>query len=198
LVVFTGGSDIDPALYAEPQHKETRSQLERDVRESAVFQTCVDNKIPMVGICRGAQLLTVLAGGKLIQHIGGHTGNGMHKISIRDITGGVRDYTVNSLHHQMMYPYNLNARNYTLLGFSRGVGQIFEGFPQVEQKIKHFTGVGSTPPLEPEVVLYPRIKALCFQFHPEMLPQDSEAVSMVQQLVAFYSLKNESLSNTSK
>ena len=92
LVVFTGGSDVDPALYAEPKHKETRSKIDRDMREAAIFQVCVDSRIPMVGICRGAQLLTVLAGGKLVQHIGGHTGSGMHKISVRDLAGVTKDY----------------------------------------------------------------------------------------------------------
>jgi gamma-glutamyl-gamma-aminobutyrate hydrolase PuuD len=192
LVVFTGGADIDPALYAETKHKATNSQLERDMRESAVFQVCVDNKIPMVGICRGAQLLTVLAGGKLVQHVGGHTGAGMHKISVKDLAGFSKDYTVNSLHHQMMYPWNLNKRNYKLLGYSKGVGQIFDGFPAIEEELKEFTGAGAEVSMEPEIVMYPRIKALCFQFHPEMLPQDSESVSMFQQMVAFYSLHQSS------
>jgi len=165
------------------------------MRESAVFQVCVDNKIPMVGICRGAQLLTCLAGGKLIQHIGGHTGAGMHKISVKDLAGISKEYTVNSLHHQMMYPWNLHKRNYKLLGHSTGVGQIFDGFPQIEDKLKEYTGAGSDTAMEPEIVMYPRIKALCFQFHPEMLPQDSESVSMFQQMVAFYSLHQSSTSS---
>ena len=194
LVVFTGGADVDPALYAEPKHKATNSKLERDMREAAVFQMCVDNKIPMVGICRGAQLLTVLAGGKLVQHVGGHTGAGMHKISVKDFAGLIQGYTVNSLHHQMMYPFNLHKRNYKLLGYSCGVGQIFDGFPAIEDKLKHFTGAGSEVTIEPEIVMYPRIKALCFQFHPEMLQQDSESVSMFQQMVAFYSLHQSTTS----
>lgn len=190
LVVFTGGSDVDPAMYGEPEHQATHSCIQRDIREGAVFQTCVDNRIPMVGICRGAQLLTVLAGGKLIQHVGGHSGCGEHKINIRDLAGVTKEYTVNSLHHQMMYPYNLQENNYALLGYSKGVGKIIEGFPSIETKLKHFSGVGAGMPLEPEIVLYPRIKALCFQFHPEMMSQDSEVVSVFQQMVAFYVMKH--------
>lgn len=176
-------------MYAEPEHKATQSRIERDENEGKIFQMCIDNKVPMVGICRGAQLLTVLAGGKLIQHVGGHAGCGMHKMHVRDLAGITKEYSVNSLHHQMMYPYNLNESNYRLLGYSKGVGKIFEGFPDIEQKLKNFTGTGSGMPLEPEIVLYPKIKALCFQFHPEMLPQDSETFSMFQQMVAFYVLK---------
>lgn len=44
----------------------------------------------MVGICRGAQFLNVMAGGKMIQHVEGHAIHGTHEIVVTDVYGGVK------------------------------------------------------------------------------------------------------------
>lgn len=99
LVVFTGGSDVDPSLYGDDRCDETRyTNPERDAFEKQVFVTCVENNIPMFGICRGAQFLHVMNGGKLWQDVDGHSGPDHY---IYDIDEDKR-VLVTSLHHQML------------------------------------------------------------------------------------------------
>lgn len=98
-VVFpgVGMSDVDPALYGEVPGPFTPLI---DPRKDAVLLNIMheadDRKIPMIGICRGGQLLNVFNGGKLIQHVTGH-----HKAHIIVCEDG-KLVSVNSSHHQMM------------------------------------------------------------------------------------------------
>jgi gamma-glutamyl-gamma-aminobutyrate hydrolase PuuD len=72
IVCFTGGADIDPKLYKQTKLPYTVGvDKDRDIREKAIFQ-----RYPQalkVGICRGAQLLNVLSGGNMYQHVDNHT-----------------------------------------------------------------------------------------------------------------------------
>ena len=67
LVLLTGGEDVNPAYYGEQPHP-TTSFTNRDVNEFEIIQKAIELKIPLYGTCRGAQILTVAAGGKLIQN----------------------------------------------------------------------------------------------------------------------------------
>ena len=78
LVVFTGGPDVNPALYGEKPHPTTKFSDARDNSDLEAYIRCLDQGIPMFGICRGAQFLHVCNGGKLYQDINGH--NGAHMI----------------------------------------------------------------------------------------------------------------------
>jgi putative glutamine amidotransferase len=69
-VVLSGGPDLDPALYGEPAHPQTlAARPERDAAELAVLATAARGGIPVLAVCRGAQLLNVWCGGSLEQHI---------------------------------------------------------------------------------------------------------------------------------
>lgn len=98
LVVFTGGADVDPALYGEKAHPQTRFSASRDEADLKLYKVCLDNGIPMFGVCRGAQFLHVMNGGKLFQHVNNH--NGDH--SIYDVVGMRVINKVSSVHHQMV------------------------------------------------------------------------------------------------
>lgn len=97
LVVFTGGSDVDPALYGEEAHSTTRFNEGRDTDDINLFLMCQEHGIPMFGVCRGAQFLHVMMGGKLVQDIDEHYGD--HSIYL------VKEMRmldkVSSVHHQM-------------------------------------------------------------------------------------------------
>src|SRR5690606_5736000 len=71
MLVFTGGHDVDPALYGEPVGEYTSCNKKRDILESTIY-SCYRN-FPKIGVCRGAQFLTVMNGGGLIQHVNNHT-----------------------------------------------------------------------------------------------------------------------------
>ena len=68
LIVFTGGEDVNPQYYGEQLGKYTHINSNRDNKEVDCFNR-FRNVVPMLGICRGNQLLTVLNGGKVIQHV---------------------------------------------------------------------------------------------------------------------------------
>jgi putative glutamine amidotransferase len=69
-LVLAGGADIDPARYGEePGPHTTATRPERDASETAVLQAALDRDLPILAICRGMQLLNVLLGGTLLQHL---------------------------------------------------------------------------------------------------------------------------------
>lgn len=108
-LVLTGGADIDPARYG---HENTASAVEptRDAVEFTLYETALADGIPVLGICRGFQLINVHAGGTLHQDVPEHArydlppSTVVHTLAIppgsvtHDLFGD--SHRVNSLHHQ--------------------------------------------------------------------------------------------------
>ena len=79
-IVFSGGADVDPALYGATAHPETDTpQARRDRGELALLQAALERDLPMLAVCRGVQLLNVARGGDLVQHLPETLGNDVHK-----------------------------------------------------------------------------------------------------------------------
>lgn len=69
-LVMTGGADPDPALYGEAPHPELGPvERGRDDWELALIRAALDVRLPMLCVCRGAQLLNIALGGTLVQHL---------------------------------------------------------------------------------------------------------------------------------
>ena len=187
LVVFTGGHDVDPSLYGEAPHRTTRSNIGRDIREAKVYHYCVKSRIPMVGICRGSQFLTVMNGGKLVQDITGHATGHRHEIKIIDAAGVSITEEVTSTHHQMMYPYTLPENDYKLLGFSVGLSKLYSGIPAADGELHQI--LSDTKTIEPEIVYYHRTRSLAFQYHPEMMSEDDAGFKITQNMIEYYLLQ---------
>jgi putative glutamine amidotransferase len=69
-VLLTGGGDIDPVLYGEDRHPSVEdAEPGRDEFEIDLARRALDTQLPMLAICRGAQVLNVSAGGSLVQDI---------------------------------------------------------------------------------------------------------------------------------
>ncbi len=68
-VILCGGSDVDPAYYGQGMNGARNIDRARDEREVKLGRECIRRGIPTLGICRGLQLLNVLFGGTLIQHL---------------------------------------------------------------------------------------------------------------------------------
>src|SRR5438105_14848993 len=64
-IVVAGGADIDPTLYGQPNAAARHIDLPRDQLERDLIRWAVSNEKPLLGICRGMQLLNVALGGTL-------------------------------------------------------------------------------------------------------------------------------------
>src|SRR3954447_18601095 len=79
-LILAGGADIDPAAYGEPAHPATKGTWpERDEFEVALARRALERDIPLLGICRGMQLINVARGGTLIQHLPDDVGHEDHR-----------------------------------------------------------------------------------------------------------------------
>lgn len=80
LILTGGAGDLDPALYGEEPHSETGPiQEERDAYELALVRAATRRRMPVLGICRGAQILNVAYGGGIEQHIPDVLGHEDHR-----------------------------------------------------------------------------------------------------------------------
>ena len=113
-LVMTGGADPDPSLYGEEPHAEL-GEIEpaRDQWELGLIRAALDRRLPMLCVCRGAQLLNIALGGTLVQHLDESDTHALWTTSRRDrchtvkVSSGSRleslygtDVATNSLHHQ--------------------------------------------------------------------------------------------------
>lgn len=153
FLIFTGGADVSPVLYNQRTGATTHTYPRRDQYEAQIFKKWVGIK-PMVGYCRGSQFLTVMSGGKLIQDFSGHA-------SRHCITTNEGERQVNSTHHQMMYPYDMNPDDYSILAGLSPANNSYHlngDNKQIEYPDEF---------LEVESAYYPKTNCLGFQFHPE-------------------------------
>ena len=79
-ILFSGGSDLDPALYDAEAHPETLGVLEaRDRAEMELLAAALERDMPVLAVCRGSQVLNVARGGDLVQHLPEVLGHEEHK-----------------------------------------------------------------------------------------------------------------------
>lgn len=114
-LVLAGGADLNPELYDELPHHETVGwRPDRDSGELDILAGALERDLPLLGICRGLQIMTVHAGGRLEQHLPDVVGHerhrpepgvfGEHQVHLADgskvraILGATT--TVKSYHHQ--------------------------------------------------------------------------------------------------
>jgi putative glutamine amidotransferase len=109
-IVFPGGPDVDPAVYGQPRHRKTEVNAGLDAIELPAARWAVHSDVPVLGICRGQQLINVALGGSLAQHIEQHVQlASRHKLShpvrvqsdsrLANVLG-TSQLEVNSFHHQ--------------------------------------------------------------------------------------------------
>jgi len=152
ILFLWGGEDIATEIYGETPCDYVRNKHKsiRDTIEIDLFHKAVDLQIPIIGICRGAQLITCLTGGSLIQHIEEHDG-GNHAI----VTKEDQMLITNSCHHQMMIP---NPKTSTILAHSIEYKNSF-GLRENNKKVI----IDNVP----EIVHFSDVNALGIQGHPE-------------------------------
>jgi putative glutamine amidotransferase len=90
-ILFSGGSDLDPETYGAEPHPETNGvRPERDRAELALLEAALARDMPVLAVCRGFQVLNVVRGGDLVQHLPDVVGNATH----REVTGTFSEHDV--------------------------------------------------------------------------------------------------------
>ena len=173
--VLTGGIDIHPSLYggqADYPHSPQEHELERDLFEKKIYDYSQRMKSPLLGICRGLQMVNVLNGGQLIQDFG--IDNATHKKETEEdklhhvrITSGSLLHEIagealhetNSAHHQSADPVSIGD-GLMVNCVSEGDGLV-EGLEWKNKEAKGFL--------------------LCVQWHPERM-RNKEAHPLSQRI----------------
>jgi putative glutamine amidotransferase len=79
-LVLAGGADLDPERYGEQPHPQTSGwRPDRDAGELAVLDGALARDVPVLGVCRGLQVMAVHAGGRLEQHLPDVVGHERHR-----------------------------------------------------------------------------------------------------------------------
>lgn len=146
-LIFTGGADIAPLFYNEVPETETLEiDSVRDIFDLMLIKVATDRNIPILGICRGHQLINVAFGGTLYQDIPsqyiqsdinhksiGARDEGVHTLSIEketalaDILSGWDELLTNSFHHQSVKNIAPNFR--VAAQSSDGIVEAIETYP---------------------------------------------------------------------
>ena len=78
-LVVSGGADVDPSMYGEEPHEQTKSwRPDRDAWELALLTSAAAQNLPTLGVCRGMQVMAVATGGTLAQHTPDEVGHEQH------------------------------------------------------------------------------------------------------------------------
>lgn len=177
LVVFGGGADIGTSIYGHkamyPYPGANLGLSERDRFEIAVFEEARRQEKPILGICRGSQLVCALSGGALVQDIDNHCAT--HPIQTWDEQVGL---SITSTHHQQMYLMNLIPNeDYELLAWTDCLSSKYTRDEALAPL---------APDCDPEVVFFRNTQAFAIQGHPEYLQQKDPVVKWLQEQLFNY------------
>jgi putative glutamine amidotransferase len=78
-LVLSGGADLGPELYGAEPEPQTDTRPQRDSAEMRLTRAALEADLPVLGVCRGLQLLTIAAGGRLHQHLPDVLGHQRHR-----------------------------------------------------------------------------------------------------------------------
>jgi len=155
-LILAGGVDVGPANYGADPHPATDPPNElRDAFELALARRALERELPLLGICRGMQVLNVAAGGTLHQHLPEVVGHDEHRIT----PGVFNDHAVRLADGSLAQRAAGEALHATKSHHHQGVDALGEGFV--------VTGWAADDEL-PEAIEDPgRRFALGVQWHPE-------------------------------
>jgi putative glutamine amidotransferase len=167
-LVISGGADVDPARYGQPNRGSEGTEGDRDDLEADAWAAAQAKIVPIFGICRGLQAVNVFAGGTLLQHVDGHAGpswgHGPEKthpirlvpgsrlariLSPTNVRGGVLQ--VNTYHHQGVRAADLAPGLVANAWATSPAGDLVEGFEALDGRFLiavqcHPERTESTPP----------------------------------------------------
>ena len=174
-LILAGGADIDPATYGEEPHPSTAGmRRQRDDFEVALARRALERDIPLLGICRGMQLMNVARGGTLIQHLPDDFGHEDHRRVPGSFDGA--DHDVRLADGSLAARSAGELEHATKSHHHQGIGTLGDGFVA--------TGWSTLDEL-PEAIEDPaRRYALGVQWHPEADPSSRLIASLVREAAA--------------
>ena len=174
-LILAGGADVDPASYGAERHPETKHTVpERDAFEIALARGALDRDIPLLGICRGMQLMNVARGGTLEQHLPESHGHHDHRRALGSFDDA--DHDVRLAEGSLARRAAGEAVHATKSHHHQGIGAVGEGL--------QVTGWAVMDEL-PEVLEEPsRRFALGVQWHPEADETSRFIASLVDEAAA--------------
>jgi putative glutamine amidotransferase len=169
-LVLAGGADIDPASYGAERHRCTiNTRPERDVVEIALARRALERDMPLLGICRGMQLLNVALGGTLIQHLPDDVGHGDHRRSLGSFDNA--DHDVRLAENSLAARAAGEAVHATKSHHHQAVDRLGEGLVA--------SGWSVLDDLVEAIEVPGRAYALGVQWHPEVDPRSGIVRSLV-------------------
>jgi putative glutamine amidotransferase len=175
-LILAGGHDIDPAFYGQEPHPETKGTVpERDRTEIGLTLRAVERDLPVLGICRGMQLLNVAFGGTLVQHLPDQVGHGEHRRHPGSFDG--------SEHDVHLSPASLAARaageelHSTKSHHHQGLDRVADGLV--------ITGHSALDDLPEAIELPGKRFVLGVQWHPEADERSSVVAALVDEARAY-------------
>jgi putative glutamine amidotransferase len=170
-LLLAGGADIDPASYGQVAHVETQDSVpERDAFEIALTRGAIERDVPLLGICRGMQLINVALGGTLTQHLPEHLGHEEHRKVIGSFDGS--DHDVELLDGTLAMRVIGSARHGTKSHHHQGVDRVGDGLL--------VSATATADGLIEAVELSERSFVLGVQWHPEADPASPVIGGLVQ------------------
>jgi putative glutamine amidotransferase len=166
-LVLAGGADIDPASYGAQAHAETVDTVpERDRFEIALVRAAIESDLPVLGICRGMQLINVAYGGTLLQHLPELFGHHEHLRVAGTFDGA--DHDVELVEGTLAARAAGETRHATKSHHHQGVDRLGEGL--------QISGCSAMDGLPEAIEMPERRFVLGVQWHPEA-DEESRVVS---------------------
>jgi putative glutamine amidotransferase len=170
-LLLAGGSDVDPATYgAEPDPETAGQRADRDRFELALLRRAIERDMPVLGICRGMQVLNVACGGTIDQHVPEALGGSeIH----REVTGTFSDHDVEVEPGTLAERALGGARASVKSHHHQGVGRLGEGLA--------VSGRSPSDGLVEAIELPDSGYALGVLWHPEEDPRSGVIASLVEE-----------------
>ena len=169
-LILAGGADIDPGAYGAEPHAMTQGAVpERDTFEIALARRALERDIPLLGICRGMQLMNVARGGTLLQHLPDDFGHEDHRRTPGSFDGA--DHDVRLAEGSLASRAAGETDHGTKSHHHQGVAQLGDGFVE--------TGWSTLDELTEAIEVPDRRFALGVQWHPEADPESQLIAALV-------------------
>lgn len=152
-VLLSGGTDLDPTRYgAVPDPNNYPPEPERDAFELGLVDAAVERDLPVLGICRGLQVLNVWGGGTLHQDLPDHARYELHpEVALDEVV------------------FEPDSRLHELYGDRRGINSLHH--QAVDRVAEGWQVVGRSTDGTVEAMEWPDRDVIALQWHPELMPE---------------------------